>query len=222
MEKTKTVIFCDFDGTVTRRDVGYHMFHKFSDGRNEALIPAWKSGEMSSRECLLREAEMVEASRNDIYAFLDTFEMNSGFAEFVDLCRKNNVHLAILSDGLDFYIRYLLERHGLAHVPAISNIGRAEDNGITIEFPYPPASCGRCGNCKGERIAEYRRTVDGDRRVVFIGDGMSDTCAIEQTDLLFAKKDLARYCAQKNIPYTDFDTFLDVARVLIDRGYLTE
>ncbi len=221
MDNKKTVIFCDFDGTITRRDVGYHLYHKFSDGRNEALIPAWKSGEMSSRECLRREAEMVEASESDIYAFLDTFAIDPGFAEFAELCRSNDVHLGILSDGLDFYIRYLLERHGLSHIPALSNIGRPENNSLTIEFPYPLGTCERCGNCKGDRIAEFRKSLDSDLHVIFIGDGMSDTCAIDQADSLFAKKDLARYCAEKNIPYTEFDTFHDVARILIDRGFLT-
>jgi 2-hydroxy-3-keto-5-methylthiopentenyl-1-phosphate phosphatase len=78
----KTVVFCDFDGTISRRDVGYSLFHHFSKGQNELLLPDWKSGKMSSRECLTREAAMVHASSDEIFAFLEQFEIDPGFVQF--------------------------------------------------------------------------------------------------------------------------------------------
>jgi 2-hydroxy-3-keto-5-methylthiopentenyl-1-phosphate phosphatase len=62
--------------------------------------------------------------------------------------------------------------------------------------------------------------VDEPVRTVFIGDGYSDTCAAHEADLLFAKKDLALYCLEKHIPFTEYDTFDDVAAQLIFAGYL--
>ena len=220
MAKPETTIFCDFDGTVARCDVGYRLFHRFSDGRNEALIPGWKSGELSSRDCLLQEAAMVRASEYEVYSFLDGISLNAGFAEFDKLCRQNHTPLLILSDGLDFYVRYVLDKYGLSHIPVHANIGRLENGGITVEFPYPLGACGRCGNCKGERIAEYRSALPVEHHIVFVGDGLSDTCAIGEADTLFAKKDLARYCVEKNIRYNSYDTFFDIARALIEKGYL--
>jgi 2,3-diketo-5-methylthio-1-phosphopentane phosphatase len=221
MSEIQVAVFCDFDGTVANYDVGYRLFHRFSSGRNEALIPDWKSGKLSSRDCLLQEAAMVRTSKSELYSFLDTIPLNPGFVEFDKLCRQNHTPLVILSDGLDLYIQYILRKYRLSHIPVHSNIGRLENDRITVQFPYPLGACGRCGNCKGERIAEYRKNQSGEHHIVFVGDGLSDTCAIGEADTLFAKKDLARYCAAKNIRYNSYKTFFDVARVLMEKGCLS-
>jgi 2,3-diketo-5-methylthio-1-phosphopentane phosphatase len=216
-----TAIFCDFDGTIARRDVGYSLFHHFSGGRNDALLPAWKSLQMSSRECLTTEAAMVKGTRDEIENFLQSFEIDPGFVAFEQLCRQNDVPLSVVSDGLDLYIHPILGRNGLGHLQVMSNIGRFKGHGLEIEFPWHNTSCTRCGCCKGERMAEFRRgRGDSPVRLAFIGDGYSDICAVAQADLLIAKKDLALYCSERGIAYTPFDNFADVAQILVDNEYL--
>ena len=216
----KTLIFCDFDGTISRRDVGYSLFHHFSGGRNDALLPDWKSGRITSREVLTLEAAMVTATPSEIMAFLEQFEIDPGFVPFVELCRKNRIEPVLLSDGLDFYIRFILERYQLNGLRVISNIDHLHASGLSIEFPRTNTACRRCGNCKGEIIDEHRALADEPCHTVFIGDGYSDTCAARSADLLFAKKDLAQYCRDQNIAYTAFDTFFDVASHLTREGSL--
>ncbi len=216
-----TAVFCDFDGTISRRDVGYSMFHHFSGGRNDALLPDWKSLRMSSRECLLAEAAMVTASRDEILRFIEPFEIDPGFVAFERLCRVNQVPLFVISDGLDFYINTILGRAGLGHLPVMSNTGHLNGHGIEITFPWTNHSCTRCGNCKGERMAEYRLDHDGaGRQLVFVGDGYSDICAVTQADLLLAKKDLAHYCREKDIAHIPFADFFEVADILVRHEYL--
>jgi 2-hydroxy-3-keto-5-methylthiopentenyl-1-phosphate phosphatase len=213
------LVFCDFDGTVTRRDVGYSLFRHFSGGRNEALIPEWKSGALSTRDCLRLEAAMVKASPEEIYAFLNEFELTPGFVEFAALCRRNGADLTMLSDGLDFYIAHLAERFGIADVPFLANTGRLDKNGITVSFPHDNRTCRRCGSCKGERIEEFRAAVTGPSRTIFVGDGYSDVCAMRAADVVFAKKDLEEYCGKHNIEFFRYDDFFDVAGALIRLGY---
>lgn len=216
-----TAIFCDFDGTISRRDVGYNMFHHFSGGKNDSLLPAWKSLQMTSRECLSAEAAMVRASREEILAYIEPFEIDPGFAAFERQCRRQDVPLIVVSDGLDFYIKAILGRHGLAHLQVMCNTGVLNGHGIQIQFPWDNRSCMRCGNCKGERMAEYRVTnQDHPPRLVFVGDGYSDICAIAQADLLLAKKDLARHCAERQIEHIPFADFHEVADILVRHGYL--
>jgi len=217
----KTAVFCDFDGTISRRDIGYSLFHHFSGGRNDALIPDWKSGKLSTRDCLQQEAAMVKASPYEILNFLDQFELNQGFVEFVDLCHQNHVSLTIISDGLEFYINHVLHRYGINNLSLIANKGILKDNGIAIEFPYINRECTRCGSCKGERIQEYLQKQTEEMQIVFIGDGYSDICALPKADLIFAKKDLALYCQKKQVACTTFDTFFDIIRDLTKRKWLT-
>jgi len=214
MIRTRTAVFCDFDGTITRRDVGYSIFHHFSGGRNDELLPDWKSGRISSRETLLREAAMSPVTEDQLYPYLDTFEIDHGFASFVTRCRANACDLFVVSDGLDLYIHYLLRKHDLGDLPLITNHAYLADDYIQIEFPHHNKSCEKCGSCKGERIREFRDDAGEPVNVVFVGDGFSDACGAAEADLVFAKKDLERFCRMNNIDFVPYDDFFDVARHL--------
>lgn len=215
------VVFCDFDGTVASRDVGYNLYHHFSGGRNDALLPDWKAGRLSTRDCMRLETEMVRATPQEIYDFIDRFELDPTFPEFAGLLGHAAVPLVIVSEGLDLYIRRLLVRSGLAHLSVKSNVGRLENGGLRIEFPYDFRVCPGCGNCKAARIEEYRRSAGEGCRVVFVGDGYSDACGAKAADVVFAKKDLVRYCLAERISYNDFTNFKDVSGRLIQEGLLT-
>ncbi|MEK7775053.1 MAG: MtnX-like HAD-IB family phosphatase [Candidatus Zixiibacteriota bacterium] len=219
-EMTNNLAICvDFDGTVTRRDVGYHIFHKFSGGRNDAVLPDWKAGRITTRECFRREAALARGSAEDILDYVDTFEIDSTFPQFVDLCASEGIPLAIVSDGMEFYIRRLLERDGLGHLQVFANQGLLKDNAIEVLFPWENRSCDRCGSCKAERIGEFKQQ-SGRGEVVFVGDGYSDVCATRVAQVLFAKKDLEEYCRANNIDYRHYDTFADVSRTLREIQYL--
>ncbi|GAC1400510.1 MAG: hypothetical protein NVSMB56_15580 [Pyrinomonadaceae bacterium] len=47
--------------------------------------------------------------------------------------------------------------------------------------------------------------------VVFVGDGLSDQYAVQDADVVFAKKSLANYCAAQAIEFVAYETLLDVA-----------
>lgn len=216
----KTAIFSDFDGTISTRDIGYSIFNHFSGGKNNDLLPDWKSGKMTTRDCLLAEAAMVNASQEEIESYLEQFEIDPGFKDLVALCDQKEIPLKVISDGLDFYIKYVLTKHDLGHLDYLANHGRLANNTIEIEFPYQNKSCTSCGICKGEQIKNFRDQFNGDGRVIFIGDGYSDACAAGEADILFAKKDLVEYCEKKNIPYNSFDSFADVIAALEKQGLL--
>ncbi|MBU0984885.1 MAG: MtnX-like HAD-IB family phosphatase [candidate division Zixibacteria bacterium] len=219
MKKSNLAVFCDFDGTIARRDVGYNMFHHFSGGRNDALLPGWMSGELSTRDCLRLEAEMVRVEPDEFFAYIDQFDLDPGFADLERLCRENETPLMVISEGLDTYIKRLLTVNGLGHLPVVCNVGHFENGGLRIEFPYTNRSCTRCGSCKGERIAEIRHTLPPETQIVFVGDGYSDACAAAEADILFAKKDLVDYCVKRKIMYNEFSNFHDVTGMLKNHSY---
>lgn len=210
----KTVVFTDFDGTISKRDIGYSMFHHFSGGKNDELLPDWKSGVITSREVLTREAEMVDATEQEIRDFIDTIDIDQYFPEFVDICRQNDIPIQVVSDGLDFYIKHLLQKNKLGDLKVYSNKAVFDGRKLRIEFPIENKNCLRCGICKGELIENYRAASKEDVRVIFIGDGYSDTCAALKTDILFAKKDLQKYCVEEKIYYNSYNTFDDVINKL--------
>jgi 2,3-diketo-5-methylthio-1-phosphopentane phosphatase len=216
----KLAIFSDFDGTISMRDVGYSVFHHFSNGKNDEILPDWISGKMTTRDCLIAEAGMVNASAEELYKFIDKIDIDPTFQEFVDICDNNQVPLSILSDGLDFYIKYLLGKNNLSHLKFVTNRAILENNKIRVEFPHDNKECKRCGICKGEIINDFRQNNNGEHKIVFIGDGYSDACGAKEADILFAKEDLEEHCLKNNIDYLSYDNFSDVQSYLIEQGLL--
>ncbi len=209
------IIFSDFDGTISRRDVGNRLFHHFSDGKSEEIVARWKTGEIDSRECLQLEAELArDTTIEEFYEFVDGFDLDPGFGDLAALCRRHNLPLYIVSDGLDLYIRHLLRRHGLDGLPVFSNRAILDGGRLKITWPYADESCGQCGNCKGYHV---RRLKKPHQTAVYIGDGKSDVCALPEADIIFAKSDLADHCRKENIDFFAFDDFSTVTDAIRTR-----
>ena len=207
---TSLRLFVDFDGTVTKYDVGDTIFTKFmtcEPAVHDKLIADWKAGIISSEQCLTRESEQTHVSEHELCTVLDEFELTPGFAETAKFCEQNDVPLAILSDGMDYYIEYILKRHGLSSVPFKSNHMYFHNGGMVVDFPFIEKGCGRCGNCKRWHMDAIRE--DGEK-IVYVGDGYSDRFAIQSADIVFAKSDLAEYCTKTNHSFTPFDDFYTI------------
>jgi len=211
--KPQIQLFVDFDGTVTTQDVGNSIFSRYmrsdlsGNESHEALIRDWKAGYLSSEECLTRECALAVVTEPELKKNLDTYELTAGFIETAGFCSSHDIPLTILSDGMDYYIRHILDRHGCGDIPFFSNRMWFENGGLACDFPYLDRGCGRCGNCKRHHIERLRR--DGDH-VVFAGDGYSDRFAIKSADRIFARRDLAGYCRKAGIDCYPFEDFFDI------------
>ncbi len=219
--KNPVRLFIDFDGTLTHTDVGDLMFSTFlsadmvEEGWHGDIIARWKSGELSSGVCLTAECEKTRVTPGELDALLDTIPVTAGFVETAEYCRGNGIPLMVLSDGLDYYIEYVLAKFGLSDVAYRANVLTfREDGSLGVSFPYMNRECGRCGNCKESHISGSRS--DGET-VVYMGDGYSDRYAITRADVIFARRDLAVYCSEREIPYIPFESFHPVLAFLKER-----
>lgn len=215
----KIAVVCDFDGTIAKRDIGHEFFGKYvSDkDRREKLLEEWKIGLISSRECLAEETEMIlPASTGELEAFVDGEDLDPYFKDFVDYCNTCRYEIEILSDGLDYYIDYLLMKFGLGFLDFKAN-HLVCDNGeiITVDFPYYNSmNCQMCGNCKRKHVEDLR---EKGFFIVYVGNGYSDRCPAEYSDMVFAKTDLLGYCEDKKIEHIPFTNFRDVEQELSRR-----
>ncbi len=210
MSELKHIVFSDFDGSFCRRDVGHQLFKHFSGGRNLEIVERWKKGEISSRDCLLQEASMIKATAAEIYDFLASFDLMPGAVELYELIRRSKIPFYLVSDGNDIYINYILEKFGLSDIQFFSNHGEMSGNSLTLSFPYINRGCKRCGTCKGARILDVIEPNAQDWKVIFIGDGLSDLCALPHADKIFARGDLLNYCRLNNIEAIEYSDFFDI------------
>jgi len=196
--RPQIAVVCDFDGTVAAADVGNAFFRAFARPPWEDVVRAWEEGRIGSRECLEKECALTAASVQDLEAFARRQEIDPHFAELVLWARERFCPLSIVSDGFSEYIGLILDRHGL-RVPTFANRVRFDDHRLTPVFPYYGLGCSRCANCKGYHVRRFR---NAGFRTVFIGDGLSDLCALPDADLILAKGHLAEYCRREGVPHT--------------------
>lgn len=220
-------LFVDFDGTITRRDVGEQLFRTFGGPVCEELVGRYLSGALGAPECFRGEvAAMGRIPVAAMDALIDRQEIDGTFHGLVGFCALQHIEIWILSDGLDYYIRRILTRHGLADVPFYANafsLYDEKDDGsarAAIAFPYRDAECTRCACCK--RNIMLTRAGEDDI-ICYAGEGFSDQCPARYADVVFAKDALQTYCREENIsyyPYTSFDDVTVRLRVLATRPHL--
>src|SRR5262249_43067593 len=114
-------ILCDFDGTITRADTADAIFTRFAAPAWHNVEALWEAGEIGSAECMRRQMEYVDANFAELDAALDELEIDPTFPSFHQFCVLNDIELVIVSDGVDYFIRRILQRVGLQHLPLRAN-----------------------------------------------------------------------------------------------------
>jgi 2,3-diketo-5-methylthio-1-phosphopentane phosphatase len=215
---SRIAVLCDFDGTIARDDVGSLFFRTFGGEQSREIVEEWKTGLISSRECLEREAAIVDASPQEIRRFVGQRKLDPFFKDFADFAGRNDIEVVVVSDGLDYYIENMLMRNGLGVLESYSNVMREVEGKIHVEFPhFNKLDCRDCGNCKTYHLENYRKAG---YYVVYVGNGLSDRCPSTYSDLVFAKGELLDFCRANDLQHVAFSNFRDVEREMISRFVL--
>ena len=211
---SKLAVLTDFDGTITRTDVAEAILEEFAPRTWWEIEELHRSRTIGTRESLARQFALVHVKQTDMLRFVDAHvEMDESFPEFAAFCDRRGIQLEIVSEGLDFYVRYLMQKWGL-RIPVRTNHAVFEEGRVRIEYPWADATCTLCGTCKLLRLFELR--IQG-HPIAYVGDGHSDLCPAIEADVVFAKAELAQLCDQEGIAYTPFERFADVQRNLAGR-----
>ncbi|EEG76869.1 HAD-IB family phosphatase [Dethiobacter alkaliphilus] len=207
----QAVFLTDFDGTVSQ-DVLLTIFKRFAAPQWEEAMESYKNGQIGSRKLYETVIPTIRVTQQEWHRFLyyHCF-VDPGFAKLRDLCRQTATPLAIVSDGLDLYIRRMLKNADMEDVPVYSNRAAFDGDRINIAFPPLPEECpcGACANCKRAVCWQYRQDYPT-RTLIYAGDGLSDIKVLEDVDTIYAKGTLAEYCQEQGIAYTRFENFNDI------------
>jgi len=204
-------IAVDFDGTVTEMDLLDTIARDFGDPVvYQEVEDGLHGGTMTLRDVITREFEPVRRPLEEIVGWeLENVRVRDGFQEFVELARDRGWRVVIVSSGFHELIEPILEREGV-EVELHANRVDPSPEGWKVLWQYDE-SCDSCGeSCKRSIVQEFA----GDDELVYIGDGYSDRCAAEASDLVFATRGLASYLDERGVPYERFDDFHDIARSL--------
>ena len=200
-------ILCDFDGTIADIDVTDALLERFADGAWRNIEADWRAGRIGSRQCMSGQVALMDAAPEDLDELIDGVAIDRDFAGFVSDARRMQMHVQVVSDGLDYAISRILARHGLRDLPITAN--RLHYEGArrwSMGSPHARDACRTAsGTCKCAVARDRANTV-------LVGDGQSDFCVAAVAAHVFAKGRLAEHCQMVGIAHHRIHNFSD-ARV---------
>lgn len=204
-------VFVDFDGTIAPLDTTDLLLERFADLRWLEIEEQWKAGLIGSRECMVRQVDLVRATPDEIDRFVEEIEIDPGFADFACLCTRLGHAVTVVSDGLDRTVGTVLKRAGITVPFRANRLAWVGGDRWRLQFPHSRSDCSTlAGNCKCQ-FAEAERESG---RIV-VGDGRSDYCIAGRADLVLAKSSLVTYCAEQGFPHVVFRDFADASELLM-------
>lgn len=209
-------ILSDFDGTITERDGLYEFFSLYAKTNWLEIEKLWEENKINSKECLLQELKCIkDLDENLINKYIKTVAIDKYFFRFHEYIKKVNIDFYIVSDGVDLFIKKILNNNNIENIEIISNHMEFEGNKFFLTFPNEDINCRKkAGTCKCNVIKEMRKKY---KKIIYIGDGTSDYCVCDKADILFSKGKLIKYCRQNKIDCIEFETFNDITLNLISK-----
>jgi len=208
-------VICDFDGTITVRDVGHALCERFAPGALADADRRWMAGEIPFHEAFRIACLGLRASAEQLVEHaLAVGALRPGFEDLLDACVETGAELTVASAGLDLYVEPILERalgERRALLSMHVNPARVSDEGVVVDFPHRHADCPECGNCKGVLARGHRAAG---RRVLAVGDSFSDRCLVGEADWVFARSWLAEHCERSGVAHERYDDFGPVAALV--------
>jgi 2-hydroxy-3-keto-5-methylthiopentenyl-1-phosphate phosphatase len=207
----KTLVQCDFDGTVTEEDASFFLLDAFAQGDWRQLLRDYRGHRISVGEFTTRAFAMVKADRHTLLeALKGEVKVRAGFHELVNYCLKKGFRLVIVSNGLDFYIRAVLKDLGLRNIEMHAAQASFYPEGMKVQYVGPDGK--RLED--GFKEAYTQSFLKLGYRVIYMGNGDSDIAPAKYAHYVFATGDLLAYCRDNNLKYRPFETFIDVVREL--------
>jgi len=203
------IFVSDFDGTITEKDVAQMILDKYAGPQWFEIEKEYRAKKMGTRGAISRQFALVKASRSELLSFVDgVASLDPHFKKFFKYVEGEGQRLEVVSEGLDFYIKYLLNKWKL-NLPLRTNKTTITENTITISHPFGDPHCTLCGTCKMGRVLELRGKG---YEVVYFGNGYSDICPALEADKVFAKGVLATLCEEEQREFMRFENFNDVLK----------
>ncbi|MSQ32289.1 MAG: 2-hydroxy-3-keto-5-methylthiopentenyl-1-phosphate phosphatase [Dehalococcoidia bacterium] len=204
ISNSRSVVFCDFDGTITTKGMIDEIGEVFVGQRWLELKRQMLARKLTLREGVAMAFETIPSSQKEaiVEHIRKTAVIREGFWQFMDFCDDNGIPLVVASGGFDFFVETVLSKYysRLAGVYTIGTDVSGKNFHLTHTFV-----CDSCGLCKAKVMNEYPGKAH-----ILVGDGLTDLHGAYESDLVFARAGLAEYLTKEGRAYNPYDTFFEV------------
>ena len=204
------IVLTDFDGTMVTIDTAVYLLDKFAPSNWRIIEEQFERGEMTFEESLAREFALLKVSEQEMLSALEpATHFRPNFDKMLEYCTKQQFPLIVISGGLDFCIRHFLALNGWSNLEVYTPKATPTKDGIALSFPNRLEKLST--NMKDDFVMYHKKLG---KKVVYVGNGVSDYPAARIADLVFAIKgsQLVQLCRNGGVPckeITDFQQAVD-------------
>lgn len=206
----QSIIFCDFDGTITQSDNIVSIMKHFAPPEWETLKEGVLNQTISVREGVGKMFSLLPSTwKEEIVAYVKEIGViRAGFAEFVAFTNEQNIPLYIVSGGIDFFVYPILDQY-IDRDHIYCNTSDFSNETIQIIWPHVcDSDCSNdCGCCKPSILRKFDSTK---YEKIVIGDSITDLQAAKLADRVYARDFLIKKCEELHIPFTPFEQFTEI------------
>ena len=207
----RTLVQCDFDGTITEKDVSFLLLDTFADGDWRQLLDEYREGKISVGGFNTKAFSMIKADKQTLVNFMrGKVKIRAGFCELLGCCRKNGFQFVIVSNGLDFYINTILKDLGVENIEVFAAQTRFGSGGTEVKYVGPDGS--QIHNDFKEAYTRF--FLKQGYRIIYVGNGSSDISPARLAYQVFARDELLNGCRDTKLNCTPFIDLNDVAKSL--------
>ncbi|MDZ4230504.1 MAG: MtnX-like HAD-IB family phosphatase [Dehalococcoidales bacterium] len=210
-ETTKMLVQCDFDGTVTEEDVSFMLLDTFAEGNWRERLKEYEAGRISVGRFNMEAFSMIKVGREALLEVVRRkTKVRPGFKEMVAYCRRRGIRFVIVSNGLDFYIKEIMDGLGLEDVEIFAARTHFHPGSIEVHYVGPEGNY-LDDNFKGAYVNSF---LGEGYCVVYMGNGTSDILASKDCHHIFATSTLLSHCERTGRECTPFTDFAEVLSVI--------
>jgi len=209
----KLAVQLDFDGTVTEEDVSFLLLDTFANGDWRQYLAEYTARKITVAAFSKKVFGMITADEKT----LTDFVLNSpkartrrGLWELVDYCKRKGIKVVVVSNGLEFYIKAILDKKRITGVEVHAAASVFSPDGMQVRYIGPD----------GKEIDDGFKEAYTDMlcrqgfQVVYIGDGSSDIYSARKAQNVCATGHLLELCRSEDLNWYPFEDFLDVVKVV--------
>ena len=211
----KTIIFCDFDGTITVNDNIVAIMKHFQPPGWDQLVEQVLSKSISIREGVGKMFALLPTSRKQevVDYAINNVVIRPGFKELLDYCKQQGIEFYVTSGGIDFFVYPVLSSFSIPTDHIYCN--GSDFSGSHIEILWPHACDDQCHNeCGMCKTAIIRKYSHDEYHRILIGDSVTDFEGAKLVDTVFARSILIDLCRDLGLNYYAFQDFHDIIKQL--------
>ena len=207
------VVFCDFDGTITREETFVGILRTFTPEKSEELIPRMYDLTLSLKDGVRMLLESVESRHYpEMLAIMRAAPLREGFLSFLEYLNSRNIALIVVTGGLEDFVRATLGS-SVRKVHSVYGLKVKTDELFLRVFSEWESGTELVSKPRILESAGKRMCADPP---VLIGDSVTDLEAALACPVVFARDRLAGYLSERKKSYVPFEDFTGIRQIFAE------